>query len=153
MEYNRQFDELCMRAALEQACLARRSGEVPVGAVLAGKDGIIARGYNSPRSLHDPSAHAEVVTLRRAGEAVGNYRMPGTVLYVTIEPCIMCMGALVQARVDRLVYGAPDPRAGAAGTVFDFSNDRRLNHRMDVCAGVLEHECRAVLQVFFEQKR
>ncbi len=146
-------DERFMREALREAGKARQQQEVPIGAVLV-KDGeILARGYNSSITLHDPSAHAEIMVLRQAGQQVGNYRLTDTELYVTLEPCIMCMGALIQARIARLVFGAYDPRTGAAGSVFDFAGSDTLNHRFDVRGGVLEKECGFLLQDFFEQKR
>jgi len=146
-------DELFMAAALEEAEKALALGEVPVGAVVVKDRTIIARGCNSSITRNDPSAHAEIMALRLAGAAAGNYRLTGTELYVTIEPCIMCMGALMHARVRRLVYGAADPRAGAAGSVFDFSRDARLNHAVQVASGVLEEPCRRLMQDFFKGRR
>lgn len=146
-------DERFMQAALAEAHAALRLGEVPVGAVVVRAGEIIARGHNQPIARHDPTAHAEVVALRAAGAAAGNYRLVGAELYVTIEPCLMCMGALVHARIARLVYGAADPRVGAAGSVFDVARDARLNHRIEVTAGVCESECRALVQGFFRQRR
>ena len=143
-----------MRLALREAARAGRAGEVPVGAVLVGPGGeVIARGLNRPVAAHDPSAHAEVVTLRRAARRVGNYRLPGTTLYVTVEPCAMCAGALVQARVARVVFGASDPKAGAARTLFRILDDPRLNHRAEVIGGVLEAECRDMIREFFRARR
>jgi tRNA(adenine34) deaminase len=143
-----------MRLALREAARAGRSGEVPVGAVLVGADGaVLARGLNRPVAAHDPTAHAEVVTLRRAARRVGNYRLPGTTLYVTVEPCAMCAGALVQARVARVVFGASDPKGGAARTLYRILDDPRLNHRAEVIAGVLEAECREMVQKFFRARR
>lgn len=142
-----------MEAALAEAHTALRLGEVPVGAVVVRAGEIIARGHNQPIARHDPTAHAEVVALRAAGAAVGNYRLVDAVLYVTIEPCLMCMGALLHARIARLVYGAADPRAGAAGSVFDVATDARLNHGIEVTAGVRAAACRALLQDFFRQRR
>ena len=146
-------DGFFMQEALEQAQKARNAGEVPVGAVLVHDGHIIARGSNSPIGSHDPTAHAEIVALRAAGLALGNYRLVGSELYVTIEPCIMCMGAIIHARVRRLVYGATDPRVGAAGTVFDFTRDANLNHRLEVKSGVLEGACRGLMQDFFKNRR
>lgn len=146
-------DPAWMRAALELAQQARDSDEVPVGAVIV-KDGvIIGRGWNHPISAHDPTAHAEIIALRVAAQTLNNYRLTGTTLYVTLEPCAMCAGAMVHARVKRLVYGASDPRAGAAGSVFDIVRAPALNHRLEVTGGVLAAECGAVLQRFFEQRR
>lgn len=147
-------EERWMRLALREAARAGRAGEVPVGAVLVGADGVaIARGHNRPAAAHDPTAHAEVVTLRRAGRRLGNYRLPGTTLYVTVEPCAMCAGALVQARVARVVFGAPDPKGGAARTLYRILDDPRLNHRAEVIGGVLEAECRGMIQKFFRARR
>lgn len=146
-------DGFFMQAALEQARKAREAGEVPVGAVLVHAGAVIGRGCNSPITLNDPTAHAEILALREGGQALGNYRLTGTELYVTLEPCIMCMGAIAHARVRRLVYGAPDPRAGAAVTVFEFADEPTLNHRVEVRGGVLEEACRGLLQDFFKSKR
>jgi tRNA(adenine34) deaminase len=147
-------DERWMRLALREAARAGRAGEVPVGAVLVGADdAAIARGHNRPAATHDPTAHAEIVTLRRAGRRLGNYRLPGTTLYVTVEPCAMCAGALVQARVARVVFGAPDPKGGAARTLYRILDDPRLNHRAEVAGGVLEVECRGMIQKFFRARR
>lgn len=143
-----------MGLALEEAESALAEGEVPVGAVVAAPDGaVLAKAHNSPRALHDPTAHAEITALRRAGAAVGNYRLTGCLLVVTVEPCPMCMGAAVNARVARLAYGAPDPKAGAAGSVYDMASDGRLNHRIDVVAGVCADRCRELLQGFFRGRR
>lgn len=142
-----------MKAALEEAKKALSDGEVPIGAVLVRDGAIIARGYNSPILLQDPTAHAEVITLRRGGRVLGNYRLTDTELYVTLEPCIMCMGALLHARIKRLVFGTRDPRAGAAGSVVDFSCHESMNHRIKVTGGILEEECRNLLQRFFKTKR
>ena len=147
-------DAAYMDAALAQARRAREAGEVPVGAVLVGPEGDIwAEAHNAPIASHDPTAHAEILALRRAAARVGNYRLPGTTLYVTIEPCIMCVGALVLARVARLVFGAPDPKAGACVSLYRIPEDARLNHRLEVTAGVREAECRALLQEFFRARR
>ena len=146
-------DELFMKAALEEAGKALQKDEVPVGAVLVKQGEIISNGHNSSIMLNDPSAHAEIIALRQAGKLLGNYRLADTELYVTVEPCIMCMGALLHARVKRLIFGAHDQRAGAAGSVFDFTCDDRLNHKLEVRAGVLEAECRNLMQLFFRKKR
>jgi len=146
-------DEQFMRAALDEALKARDAGEVPVGAVLVRNGQIISRGCNSPIGRHDPTAHAEIMALRAGGLALGNYRLVDTELYVTIEPCVMCMGAVIHARVRRLIYGARDERAGAAGTVFDLTRDRNLNHRVELTAGVLEDACRSLMQDFFKDRR
>ena len=142
-----------MRLALEQARQAGGRGEVPVGAVLV-KDGrVVAAGGNQPIAAHDPSAHAEIVALRAAGQALGNYRLDDTVLYVTLEPCLMCASAIVHARVRRVVFGAFDPKAGAAGGIIDAFALKGLNHRVDVFGGVLENECASLLSEFFARQR
>ena len=146
------LDEHYMGLALNQARLALAAGEVPVGAVLvAGGGEVLAQAYNAPIALDDPTAHAEILVLRRAAARLGNYRLPGTTLYVTIEPCLMCMGALVQARVARLVFGAPDPKAGACVSLYRLPEDQRLNHRIEVLGGIREAECRELLQEFFRE--
>lgn len=142
-----------MRRALALAVLAEQAGEVPVGAVLVRDGGVLGEGHNSPITAHDPSAHAEIQALRAAAARVGNYRLPGTTLYVTLEPCVMCAGAIVQARVQRVVFGAVDPRAGAAGSVFDVLNGDKLNHRVELTAGVLEQDSARLLQTFFRSRR
>jgi tRNA(adenine34) deaminase len=149
----REEDERHMRLALELAQQAQAAGEVPVGAVIARGERVIATGWNQPISRCDPTAHAEIEALRSAARAVGNYRLPGLTLYVTLEPCPMCAGAIMHARITRLVYGADDPRVGAAGTVFDLVQAGQLNHRAAVTSGVLEGECRALLQGFFGKRR
>jgi len=146
-------DEHYMRRALELAAKAGEAGEVPVGALLVLGDAIIAEGANRPIGASDPTAHAEIEVLRQAGQVIGNYRLLDTTLYVTMEPCAMCAAALVHARVKRLVFGACDERAGAAGTVFDLVRSEALNHRLEVTAGVLELECRDLLQAFFRARR
>lgn len=146
-------DETFMQRALELARQAEAEGEVPVGAVLV-KDGeIVAEGFNRPIISHDPTAHAEIATLRAGAKALENYRLTGTTLYVTLEPCPMCAGAIVHARVGRLVYGAADPRAGAAGTVFNLTQGAPLNHRVEVEGGVLAGEAAGLLQAFFRSRR
>ena len=146
-------DEKFMRRALELAEEGASIGEVPVGAVLV-KDGeIIAEGYNRPITSNDPTAHAEIVVLREAGRKLGNYRLTDTTLYVTLEPCTMCAGSLVWSRVSRLVYGAKEPRTGAAGSLYDIPRDARLNHRLEVVDGVLADEAAMMLQEFFRSRR
>jgi len=142
-----------MRLAIAEAHLARERGEVPVGAVLVQDDHIISVAGNSPIGRCDPSAHAEMLALRSAGQALGNYRLDGTVLYVTLEPCLMCAAAMVHARVRRVVFGAFDPKAGAAGGLIDAFALKGLNHRVDVFGGVLEQECGALLSEFFAATR
>lgn len=146
-------DERFMREALEQARLAAAAGEVPVGCVIVHDGQVVASGFNRPISRHDPTAHAEIEALRAAGAALGNYRLGGCTLYVTLEPCAMCAGAMVHARIGRLVYGAVDPRAGAAGSAFDLLRSPAFNHRLEVAGGVLEAECREMLLDFFRQRR
>ncbi len=142
-----------MRRALAEAERASRIGEVPVGALVVMGDRLLAAASNSCVGDHDASAHAEINALRAAGAALGNYRLPGAILYVTLEPCIMCAGAAVNARVDTVVYGCADPDAGAAGSVANILQTPFLNHRCDVVAGVLEEECRALLRDFFQERR
>ena len=142
-----------MRAAIEQARAALKQDEVPVGAIVV-KDGeIISQAFNSPITLQDPTAHAEILALRNAGQRLNNYRLINADLYVTIEPCFMCMGALIHARIKRLIFGTYDLKAGAAGSVFDLTHHARLNHTIDVISGVLEQECRELMQHFFRQRR
>jgi tRNA(adenine34) deaminase len=141
-----------MRLALAQAALGRAAGEVPVGALVVLDGIVVGRGYNHPIGASDPTAHAEVLALREAGRATGNYRLTGATLYVTVEPCLMCVGALVQARVATVVYGMADPKGGAVRSLID-PNVLPLNHRFDVVEGVLADECRLVLQEFFRSRR
>ena len=149
-----ETDDFYMSAALAAAREGLAAGEVPVGAVLVGEGGkILARAFNQPIALHDPTAHAEVLALRQAAALVGNYRLPGVSLYVTMEPCLMCVGALIAARVGRLVFGAADPKAGACVSLYRLPEDGRLNHRMEVTGGVREAECRELLQEFFRARR
>lgn len=142
-----------MRRALELAQQAGQADEVPVGAVLVLDGAIIGEGCNLPISSRDPTAHAEVQALRAAAQRVGNYRLPGSVLYVTLEPCVMCAGALIHARVARVVFGAPDPKTGACGGVVDLFSEARLNHHTEVHGGVLAEECGALLRAFFSMRR
>lgn len=143
-----------MTRALALARQAQEREEVPVGTVLVGPRGdVLAECGNAPIASHDATAHAEIRALREAGRAVGNYRLPGTTMYVTLEPCPMCAGALLQARVARLVYGAPDPRTGACGSVIDLPGDSRWNHRIEVVGGVLAEESAALLRGFFAERR
>jgi tRNA(adenine34) deaminase len=142
-----------MQQALELARRAAAAGEVPVGAVLVRDGQIIGAGRNSPIAHHDPTAHAEILALRQAAERLGNYRVIDSTLYVTLEPCPMCAGALVHARVSRVVFGAPDPRAGAAGTVFNLLQSECLNHRAEVTGGVLAETCGQLLREFFQSRR
>lgn len=142
-----------MQYALNLAQQAAAEGEVPVGAVLV-KDGeMLAQGWNQPIGHSDPTAHAEIQTLRAAAERLANYRLPGTTLYVTLEPCPMCAGAIVHARVERVVFGAADPRSGAAGTIFNLLQAPQLNHRCEITAGVMAQECGEKLRSFFRERR
>lgn len=143
-----------MEQALACAREAEAAGEVPVGAVIAAPAGaVVARAANAPIARDDATAHAEILALRAAGRALGNYRLPGCTLYVTLEPCAMCVGALVHARIARIVYGAADPKTGACGSVFDLAANVRLNHRIEVEGGVLGEECGALLKRFFAARR
>lgn len=146
-------DEHWMQQALLLAHQAAAVDEVPVGAVIVKNDQLIAEGWNHPIQLHDPSAHAEMIALRRAGVILNNYRLLDTTLYVTLEPCVMCVGAMIHARVGRVVFGAYDAKTGAAGSVFDLLQSEKHNHKIDVTGGVLEDQCRDVLQEFFKRKR
>lgn len=146
-------DEDFMREALRLAELAAQAGEVPVGAVVVKDGAIIGRGSNAPISRHDPTAHAEIAALRDAAQRVGNYRLVGCELYVTLEPCVMCVGAMFHARVARVVYGARDPKTGAAGSVFNLFSETRLNHHARIEGGVLAQECGKVLSDFFAARR
>jgi tRNA(adenine34) deaminase len=142
-----------MRAALGQAEVAGAAGEVPVGAVVVLAGEIVGAGYNQPISAHDPSAHAEIMALRDAARRLGNYRLPGSTLYVTLEPCAMCSGAIMHARVARVVFGARDPKTGAVGSVVNLFAEDRLNHHAQVVGGVLAEECGALLSGFFASRR
>jgi tRNA(adenine34) deaminase len=148
------MDEEFMAEALMEARKALAAGEVPIGAVIVNPEGtVIGRGFNHPISSHDPTAHAEVMALRDAATRIGNYRLTGLTLYCTLEPCVMCAGAIVHARIGRVVFGAPDPKAGAVGSIYNVLNDARLNHQPRIVAGVRELECRQLLQEFFQWKR
>ncbi len=143
-----------MEQAIARACRAEDQGEVPVGAVVVRDDEIIGEGWNSPISEHDPSAHAEIQALRDAGQREGNYRLPDATLYVTLEPCVMCAGAIIHARIKRLVFGAYDPKGGAAGSIFDLlPSDGRFNHRVASEGGVLKQACADQLKAFFKMRR
>ena len=146
-------DVTFMRAAFAEAQIAAGQDEIPVGAVVVAGGEIVAHGHNRSIMDHDPSGHAEIVALRAAGAATGNHRLVDATLYVTLEPCAMCVGALIQARVRRLVFGAYDEKAGAAGSVLDLATERRLNHRFEVNGGLLQDECGALLTEFFSGKR
>ena len=148
-ELDRQF----MQQAIEQAQLAALAGEVPVGAVLVRDGQVISKAFNKPITNHDPSAHAEMLALRQAADVEQNYRLPGTTLYVTLEPCTMCAGAILHARVDRIVYGAPDPKTGAAGSVVDVFASKQINHQTSVNGGIMAEECGQLLKTFFKERR
>jgi tRNA(adenine34) deaminase len=148
-----QHDSAWMQLALDQARLAEQAGEVPVGAIVVSEGKIVGAGHNKNLFQNDPTAHAEIVALRQAAEALGNHRLTGCVLFCTIEPCAMCAGAMVHARIARLVYGANDPKAGAAGSVLEVINHPGLNHRMEVTPGVLSEECSQLLKNFFAPRR
>lgn len=146
-------DETFMRRALEMADVAMVSGEVPVGAVLVHEGHVVAMGYNQPIGTHDPTAHAEIIAIREAAKLLENYRLEGTTLYVTLEPCPMCASAIVHARVSRVVFGAWDPKAGGAGSIVNIFTLPELNHRVDVFGGVLMEECSQKLTKFFQKRR
>ena len=142
-----------MRMALDEAKHALRDGEVPIGAVLVSEREVLARAHNMPISLHDPTAHAEILVLREAALKKKNYRLPNTSLYVTVEPCLMCVGALLQARVKEVIFGAFDPKAGALGSIYDIPYLPGILHKITVVSGVLEEECREIIQGFFKTRR
>lgn len=147
------FDTAMMREALSLAAEAAARGEVPVGAVVVSDGAVIGRGFNCPISAADPSAHAEIRAMREAATVLGNYRLPGCTLYATLEPCAMCAGAIMHARIARVVYGAADPKTGACGSVVDLFAERRLNHHAEVTSGVLADECGGMLSAFFAGRR
>ena len=142
-----------MQRAFELAQQAKEHDEVPVGAVIVYEDKIIGEGWNQPISSHDPTAHAEIIALRDAGKRIANYRLPNTTMYVTLEPCAMCAGAIVHARLAKLVYAIDDPKTGACGSVFNLLQTEALNHKVESQKGLMEKECRALIQGFFKQKR
>lgn len=148
-----ELDQQYMRMAIEQAQLAAQSGEVPVGAVLVRDGQVISKAFNKPITNHDPSAHAEMLALRGAALAQENYRIPGSTLYVTLEPCAMCSGAMLHARINRVVYGAPDPKTGAAGSVLDLFSSKQINHQTSVEGGIMSEECGQLLRDFFKGRR
>ncbi len=148
-ELDRQF----MQQALDQAKLAANAGEVPVGAVLVRDGEVISTGFNQPITNSDPSAHAEMMALRAAASDESNYRLPGTTLYVTLEPCTMCAGAMLHARVDRVVFGATDPKTGAAGSVLNVFSEKQINHQTVVEGGIMGEECGQILRDFFKERR
>jgi len=142
-----------MQRAFELAQTAKEQDEVPVGAVIVYEDKIIGEGWNQPISSNDATSHAEIVALRQAGQTLGNYRLPGAVMYVTLEPCAMCAGALIHARLAKLIYAADDPKTGACGSVFNLLQTKQLNHKVEIEKGVMEEECRSLIQGFFKEKR
>jgi tRNA(adenine34) deaminase len=147
------LDQRYMRMAIDQAYIAEENGDVPIGAIIVHENRVIARAHNQRQLLNDPTAHAEMIALTQASEAVGNWRLHGCTIYVTLEPCPMCAGALVLARVDRLVFGTDDPKAGACGSLYNIVQDGRLNHRLEIVSGVLQEDCRYQLQAFFQRRR
>jgi len=146
-------DEQFMDLALAEAKKAEASGEVPVGAVIVSDGIVIAKSFNRPLSLNDPTAHAEISALRDACREQGNYRLSNATMYSTVEPCMMCAGAMIHARLARLVFGTPDPKAGSAGSIYNVLTDPRLNHRVEVISGIREDECASLLRDFFQRRR
>ena len=146
-------DEKWMQLAILEANIAKDKGEVPVGSILVQNNQIISKAHNCPISKNDPTAHAEIEVLRKAGEKLNNYRLPQTTLYVTLEPCAMCLGAMIHARIERVVFGASDPKSGVCGSTIDLSSESIFNHQISVSGGVLEHECKNILQSFFKLRR
>ena len=146
-------DEKWMRSAINEANIAKDRGEIPVGSIIVQNNQIIAKAHNCPISKNDPTAHAEIEVLRRAGKKLLNYRLPKTILYVTLEPCAMCLGAMIHARIERVVFGASDPKSGVCGSTIDLSSESIFNHQISVSGGVLEYECKNILQSFFKLRR
>lgn len=150
---DKQADERFMRMAIDQAYIAEEKGDVPIGCVIVHQGHIIAKGCNQRELLHDPTAHAEMIALTQAAEYIGNWRLEGCTIYVTLEPCPMCAGALVLGRLERLVYGTEDSKTGAVKSLYNIVQDPRLNHRLEVTSGVLQEQCRTQLQEFFQRRR
>ncbi len=148
-----EIDEMFMREALKCAEIAQENGDVPIGAVIVYENRIIARGYNQREQLKDPTAHAEIIALTQAAAELESWRLTGCTIYVTLEPCTMCAGALVLGRIDRVVYGCDDPKTGAVKSLYNILNDKRLNHQADVTSSILADECTALLQSFFGRRR
>jgi tRNA(adenine34) deaminase len=146
-------DTQYMDLALAEARKAEQAEEVPVGAIIVFEDAVIGSGFNQPISTNDPTAHAEIVALRAAAQSVVNYRLSGATVYCTVEPCMMCAGAMIHARIARLVFGTPDPKAGSAGSIYNVLTDPRLNHRVEVLSGVREDQCAGLLRDFFARRR
>ena len=153
MMNNRELDEQYMKMALEEAKLAGQRGEIPVGAILVKGNRVLAKDHNRCIELSDPTAHAEVLILRKAGEVLGNYRLNDTVMYVTAEPCPMCVSAMIHGRISRLVFGTPEPKFGAVGSKFKLLEDNGFNHRFEVTRGILGKECAVILESFFKKRR
>jgi len=153
MIYNNKEDERFMKLAIEQARIAGENGDVPIGAVIVHNGRIIGKAYNQREQLQDPTAHAEIIALTQAAAALENWHLNGCTMYVTLEPCCMCAGALVLARMERLVYGCDDPKAGACKSLYNIVRDERLNHRLEVTCGVLAEQCGQLLQEFFAHRR
>ena len=150
---NSNEDQRYMKIAIDQAAIAEENGDVPIGCIIVYENQIIAKAYNQRQQLNDPTAHAEIIALTQAAEFIGNWRLHGCCIYVTLEPCPMCAGALVLARLDRLVYGCDDPKTGAVKSLYNITTDERLNHRLEVTTGVLADECSAQLNGFFQKRR
>src|SRR5215831_15190335 len=148
-----ESDERFMLLALAEAQKAEAAGEVPVGAIVVRGEAVVGSGFNRPISSHDPTAHAEIIALRDAARNCGNYRLSGTTMYSTVEPCMMCAGAMIHARIDRMIFGTPDPKAGSAGSIYNVLTDPRLNHRVEVVSGICEDQCGALLRTFFSKRR
>ncbi|OQY05270.1 MAG: tRNA adenosine(34) deaminase TadA [Planctomycetales bacterium 4572_13] len=146
-------DERYMRMAIDQAYIAEENGDVPIGCVIVHEGRVIAKAYNQREQLHDPTAHAEIVALTQAAEFIGNWRLHGCTLFVTLEPCPMCAGALVLGRLDRVVYGIDDPKTGAVKSLYNIVEDPRLNHQLEVTSGVMQDECKRQIQAFFQRRR
>ena len=150
---NKKEDQQFMQAAIESAKIAEENGDVPIGAIIVYQEQIIGKAYNQRQQLQDPTAHAEIIALTQAAAFVESWRLNGCTMYVTLEPCPMCAGALVLSRMDRLVYGCDDPKAGACKSLYNIVQDERLNHRLEVTSGVLQEQCRQQLQEFFSRRR
>jgi len=146
-------DQRYMQMAIDQAYIAEENGDVPIGCVIVCENRVIAKAYNQREQLHDPTAHAEIVALTQAAEFIGNWRLGGCTLFVTLEPCPMCAGALVLGRLDRVVYGTDDPKTGAIRSLYQLAEDPRLNHQLEVTRGVMQDECKRQLQAFFQRRR
>jgi tRNA(adenine34) deaminase len=147
------IDEKWMKIAITEASVAKNEGEIPVGAVLIHNNKLIAKAHNQPILNHDPTAHAEVIAIRKAGKKLNNYRLAGSTLYVTLEPCVMCLGAIMHARIDRIVFGASDPKTGVCGSKADLTSEAFFTHKVKVHGGVLKEENKEILQSFFKSKR